>query len=343
MLARHYRFPNLCVTLALILFTTPQLTVAAHSADGPRPLYAANQFVPIGKLFSLGAVMIDGRALSGEQLLWGSEPVYAKEASASVQLGSVGDVLLYQGSLARLSLDVPPDRAFVAEPMLTVMVAAGEVAVSLKPAASARVVVGEAIYVASKGAKFKVRTADDERPIEVKVGTITIETPPQDPIFSLAWVQPYPLTNAPIPAPANKSVKHDKSVNLYALVRHRKKGSRPTPHLAFASYSSPQAGDVVADLEVEFCLRSDPTIGVFLPGRTACQKVFTNQDGIAEVEFKAGSKRGHSTLEATVVTSPVDSLAGEITVVKPPFFRWRNSLILAAAVDDRNGKERVAA
>src|SRR5437763_1127086 len=56
MLTCHYRFPKLCVTLVLILFTTPSLTVAALSGDGPRPSYAGNQFVPIGKLYALGAV-----------------------------------------------------------------------------------------------------------------------------------------------------------------------------------------------------------------------------------------------------------------------------------------------
>src|SRR5436853_2699000 len=140
MLVHHWLFPKLCVTVALALFATSSLALATHSGDGPRPLYAGGRLAPIGKLYSLGAVMIDGRTFSGEQLLWGGEQIYAKEASANVHLDGVGQVLLYRGSIARLLMSVPPDVAVIDEPVLTVVLSAGETAMSLNYNASARAV-----------------------------------------------------------------------------------------------------------------------------------------------------------------------------------------------------------
>ncbi|MFL6274537.1 MAG: hypothetical protein ACJ74G_04935 [Blastocatellia bacterium] len=332
MLVCCHRFAKLCVTVALILSTTAALATAAHSGDGPRRLVAAKPFVPIGKLFSLGAVMIDGRVLSGEQLLWGGEQVYAKEASAAVQLGGAGQLLLYRGSLARLSLDVPPDRTVVGEAALTVVVAAGEVAVSLEPAAGARIVVGDTTYRASRGAKFKVRTADLERPFELKAGVITKETLPQEARYIVTWLKVDPVTNKPIAqAPDHQKVRAKHTASRAAGAQKKPGTSGLVSVLSLAGYSPQQPDNLVPGLAISFCLESNPTIGRFVRSGQACETATTNQYGAAVVEFQAGSNRGRSTIQARVVSSPSDFKLGTIEVVKPAFWRWRNVLILAAA------------
>ena len=328
MLACHYRPPKLCVAFALIISTTASLATAAHSGDGPRRLYTANQFAPIGKLFSLGAVMIDGRALSGEQSLWGGEQVWAKEAGATVQLGSVGRVLLYRGSLARLSLDVPAEGAAIAEPVLTVVLAAGEVAVSLEAAAGARLVVGETIYRASRGAQFKVRTADRERPFDLKAGVITRETSPQHPRYDVGPVITDRLGRDIGKAPQKRQVRKQARTQMAVKLQEADSANPPrkTAFMAYQLQTSEQPAKGVVAVKVMFCL--EKPIGVFLPGNGLCQVVESNQYGVAVVEFQAGSNADTSRVTANVLPPSEGSWTGEIEVVG--LVPWKKVAILAA-------------
>jgi hypothetical protein len=333
MLACHYRFPKLCLAVALVLFTTSSLAVAAHSGDGSRPLYAGKRFVPIGKLYSLGAVMIDGRTLSGEQSLWGGEQIWAKEASANVHLDGVGQVLLYRGSMARLLMSVPLGRAVIDEPVLTVVVSAGEIAMSLDSDASARVVVNDTVFRASRGAKFRIHTADDERAFEVKTGVIIREALPQDQGYLVSWEAIDYRTNRPTgPSSGRNKVQTNKTTKIGVKAPPKSKVSRVFTNASFLNSPLPQSDQIIVGLEVRFCLVSDPTIGVFLPSRSSCEIGKVEPSGVAVVVFQAGPNKGSSTVRATVVSSPNDYKDGVIEVVKPPLWRGRNILILAAAL-----------
>lgn len=331
MLARHSRFPKLCKTLVLVLLTTSSLAVAAPSGNELRRLNTERSG-PIGKLYSLGAVIIDGHPRSGEQWLWGGEQVWAKEASVSIHLDGVGQVLLYRESLARLSMSATPDRAVNKESVLTVMVAMGEVAVSLMPDAGAHVVIGDTVYRASRGAKFKVRPAD-RRVFEVKDGEITKATPQQEPEYIVIPVLIDPKTNRPT-GPGPDSTQAEAKKQRSVAVQPKKKPTKTThlTNVLFAPQPGQQADSIVVGLRVEFCLESNPTIGYFTRSGSFCETAETDQDGVAKVVFQAGPNPGSSTVRASVVTAPRYFWLGRIEVVKGSgFWTPRNIIILAAA------------
>src|SRR5437773_3253987 len=61
-------------------------------------------FVPVGRVYSLGEISINGRRVRGEQMIWGSELVQTpNEASACVLLDSIGEVTLRCGSMVKLA------------------------------------------------------------------------------------------------------------------------------------------------------------------------------------------------------------------------------------------------
>lgn len=330
MLARHWLFPKLGVTVALVLFTTSSLALAAHTGERSRPLDAGGRLAPIGKLYSLGAVMIDSRTLSGEQLLWGGEQIWAKEASANVHLDGVGQVLLYRGSIARLLMSVSPDRAVTDEPVLTAVLSAGEIAMSLDSDASARVVVGDTIYRASRGAKFKVRTADDERAFDVKTGVITREALPQHARYDVSRVYTNRSGQDTGPAPQKKQVPKKKRAPDAVKLQELEPSKAPTK-ASFQTDSLQQPAKGIVGVKVKFCLVNNPTNSVFLPSRSVCETVETNRYGVAIVEFEAGPILGTSTIKAEVLSPSEGSWSGETEVVKGPT-DWKKVAILAAVI-----------
>jgi hypothetical protein len=339
MLAHHWLFPKLCVTVALVLFTTSSLAVAAHSSDGSRPLDAGGRLAPIGKLYSLGAVMIDGRTLSGEQSLWGGEQIWAKEASANIHLDGAGQVLLYKGSIARLATSTPARGAIEIESALSVFVSTGEIAVSLEPDFIAHITIGDDVFRASRGAKFKARTAGDESTFEMSLGEISIEALSSQIKYKIirvkrnnsrVWVDSHQKRidvqpNEPTLIPVRVTPQPRKTTTMISKTS-----------VALVGYQVGLTNQPLDGIEVEFCL-ADTTIGSIDPGGSRCRTVPTDSAGVASVVFTAGPNEGTSDITAKVVLSN-DSWTGTIVVKKaPPPHRLRNLLIVAAVAGGLGG------
>src|SRR5260221_7785126 len=65
-------------------------------------------FCPIGTVYSLGALSINGHPARGEQLLWNGDMLAASD-DARVLLGSIGEVRLTPGTAVRLTTRSPGD------------------------------------------------------------------------------------------------------------------------------------------------------------------------------------------------------------------------------------------
>jgi hypothetical protein len=333
------RFARLCVALALVPVIEPSVAFAGKARDGDPVSFAAGSgFEPIGTVYSLGSVMMNGRMFSGEQPLWGGEQLWAKDAGASVYLDRVGRVILFKGSIARLTSNRGHDNAGH-ESVLTVVLAVGQIAVSLEPEALGRVEVGDSVLRASRGSSFRVHFADGESTLKVERGVVIRD--PQRPraryLVTPVIVDP---NEKPIrTGPDRYSVAANKTLRLRVLLKPSLPASktssltvRPiTVRPMLAGYQLPEKDQPVAGIDVEFCLDT-PAIGSFFPRGSSCQTVSTNQFGVAVAEFRAGRDKGASKVKATVVVSRDDFWEGEIEVFKPPgIFRPRN-LIIGAAV-----------
>src|SRR5262249_33288967 len=93
----------LVVCLLLSILSRP---IQAKNSANERPivLHASAEIAPIGKLFSLGAVSINGITASGEQTLWGGELVQSfSENGAKVSFDSLGQITLKRGAIVRVA------------------------------------------------------------------------------------------------------------------------------------------------------------------------------------------------------------------------------------------------
>jgi hypothetical protein len=328
---------GLCLTLVMTCGLIPVNALADDLSAGKAFRMPAAAFVPIGSVYSLGEVSINGRRVYGEQVIWNGELLSVGEISAHVNLDQVGSVVLLKGSSARLLTaiaDNPPNRR---EAILTAVIDAGAVVISLQSDSVAYVEIGDSIVRSSRGSKFRVGIQEGEAVVEVERGEITSELPQPRPRYI---VKPAKLNllgkpTGPGPNTIPVSTDHFVSIPVSVEVKPQPTGGPPRQLQARAlrvAYQAVAASQPAVGIDVEFCLRTDPTIGSFVSTGAKCTTERTDQYGVAKAQFHAGNKKGTSTIRATVVSSQEDYWEGTIEVYKLGFWRLRNIIILAAAV-----------
>src|SRR5687767_7109758 len=98
-----YSVATLCfiLTLALVALTMPKPVYGDHrDEEKPIRLRAVAEMGPLGEVFSLGHVALNGKPSIGTQTIWGSELIQAmSENGASIALESLGTVTLKKGAM----------------------------------------------------------------------------------------------------------------------------------------------------------------------------------------------------------------------------------------------------
>lgn len=340
-MTRHTAGPGrVFLTAALIVSLTASLPCGVARADDPSPKRSfrigTTAFAPIGKVYSPGEVSINGRRVHGEQVIWNGELVSVGEISARVNLDQVGSVVLLKGSSARLLTSIASDPPNRREAILTAVVKAGAVVISLQSDSVACVEIGDSIVRSSRGSKFKVGIDGGEAVVEVERGEISNELQQPRPRY---LVKPVKLNARGIPigsGPNTIPVRTDHFVSIPVSVEVKPEPTGRPPRQLEAralrvAYQAVPGSQLALGIEVEFCLRTDPTIGSFVPTGGPCTTERTDQYGVAKAQFHAGDKKGTSKIRATVVSSKEDYWEGTIEVYKLGFWRLRNVVILAAA------------
>ena len=162
------------VILMMLFFAASlaPLPTVADGADEQRPIrfYASARFGPIAKVNcsvaavgGAGSVVIDGRAVAGEQSLWGGELIQATGgASARVSFDSIGEVSLPSGAAARLSTSVS-DSDGTGRNVIVAWLISGDMKLRLAGDAGAYVEAAGSAFTATTGAAFRVVINDEGR------------------------------------------------------------------------------------------------------------------------------------------------------------------------------------
>lgn len=291
----------------------------------------AAAFSPIGKVYSLGEVSINGHSASGEQLLWNGDLLEASEgATAKVTLDSIGLVMLERGATLRLATLV--SRAGETKsPVLIISLLSGKTMVHLGEDVSAYVEACESAFTASSGAKFRIEIRGNHTVTSVMGGNLT-----QELITSRTYH--VRLIKAVLSPTQDMEVKKGQTArNEYQVDKSETKKKKVGSDLRVSLRRGAESPEVQAAVEtpapgkrVQFTLGQN--IGELTPSTTT-----TDSQGRASVIFTARTL-GETDLTATVIDlkqtedekeDVIDKVV-HIRVVKAGFWT-RNKLLIAAA------------
>lgn len=178
------RFSATALLLAFILIIgiTPKSAFAdGGSNDTERPirLYASARFGPIGSIadtsFAKKAVVINGRAVYGEQVIWGGEFIQSRAGqSVRVSFDSIGQVTLADDAMVRFGTahGSPDDTG---RNILVASLMNGSLSVKLDDDAGARIEAAGSIFTASPNAHFRVNVKEGQAALARMAGTVMVE------------------------------------------------------------------------------------------------------------------------------------------------------------------------
>jgi hypothetical protein len=325
------RSTRLCLILVLIIGLIPKVA-RADDGDKNRPirLHATAAFGPIGTVYSLGGVLINGHSAYGDQIIWGGELLQVSDgASASVSLDSIGQVMLTRGTTLRLSARLVSSDEKTNGRVLIVSLIEGDINVQLQQGASAYIETCGSAFTATDEASFRIEIRGGQAAIKVIGGTVRTESPVTRRIYETQPVKP--------PTVAKVKPGSQTDVSAKAVSKSRQERGQLVAFRLNSGQANVQWVDegLQEGKKVEFKL-SDPTIGQFTPSDVA----ITNSQGIATVFFVAGRNRGLAEVTATVIDlidnddlkeTAVPGIVARIEVVKPRFWTKKKILIIAAA------------
>ncbi|MBI3649652.1 MAG: hypothetical protein HY231_01240 [Acidobacteria bacterium] len=304
-----YSMTTLCfiVAVALMALTLPKPARADNpDEDKPIRLRAVAESAPLGSLFSLGKVALNGKASSGEQTLWGSELIYAlSDNGASVDVEALASVTLKKGALVRLAKNTNANRDANLRGVLIASLVNGEVNVKLQEDASAYVQTCGRVFTSSKGAAFRVSAKDGVALVSAAYGTIEEQQP----------ATPKKYFVRPVGLGAQTSVRARSTRQIQVQVTDE--NDKPVP-----------------DIPIIFALGSAGagTLGSgSAAGATAT--VQTNAQGQATVQFTAGENASTTDITATVEGTRY-SWTGSLSVAAAGAGFWtplNTTLVIAGA------------
>src|SRR5262245_51522358 len=168
--------PSLLV-VCLMFSILPQ-PIQAKNGDDEKPilLHAVAEIAPIGKIFSLGAVSINGISASGEQTIWGGELLQSySENGAKVSFDALGQITLKRGAMLRVASSSVVLQDETMRGMLVASLLCGEMNVKLQPGVGAYIQSCGRIFTASSGASFRIIARAGYATAETIDGTVQIK------------------------------------------------------------------------------------------------------------------------------------------------------------------------
>ena len=180
------RFPSIALLLVFILIIgiTPKPAFAdGESRDTERPirLYASARFGPIGSIsdtsFANQSVVINGRAVYGEQMIWGGEFIQSRDGqSVRVSFDSIGEVTLADKAMVRFgtSHGSPEDTG---RNVLVASLMNGSLSVKLNRDAGAHVEAAGSRFTAAPNAQFRINVKEGMASLARMTGTVIVEQP----------------------------------------------------------------------------------------------------------------------------------------------------------------------
>lgn len=301
-----YSVATLCFTLALALvaLTMPK-PVYGDNGDEEKPirLRAVAEIAPLGEVFSLGNVALNGKPSIGKQTLWGSELIQAmSDNSASVSLEALGTVTLKKGALVRLARNTNANSDEANRGVLIASLISGEMTVKLQEGISAYVQSCGSVFTSSNGAAFRITVREGQAIARASFGNLEVQQPATQKKY---FVRPVGLG-------ATTSVRARSTRQIQVQVTDE--NDRPVP-----------------DIPIIFALGTAGA-GTLGTGAAAAATVSiqTNAQGIASVTFTAGESAATTEITATVENTRY-SWTGTLSVAKVGFFTPLNTTLLVVA------------
>jgi len=309
----RYSAIGMSLVAVLMISSLPRNVRAAGGADGEARirLHATAFEGPIGSVNAFGAININGKQVSGEELLWGGELIEATYGTGtSVSFDMIGSVTLGEGAAARFSAG----RSSAEEAGRRVLIASlvrGNLAIELHSDAGAYVEAGTARFTALGGASFRIAMQDGRAFLKTISGTVNTEPSQQGrPTYK---IRPVDELGRPVDLGRTLSVRARSTRNFQIQVTDE--NDKPIP-----------------DLPILFSLGS-PCLGSLGLGAGAGSSFKKNTDnkGIAAVPFIVGAAKCVGSLTAKVEGTNTE-FTQQVGVQRHSFWNTQNSLIVAGII-----------
>ena len=302
---------GMLLSAALMISSLPRNAHADNGAsdrDIPIRLHATAFAGPIGSVDAFASIAINGRRVSGEQVLWGGELVESSAvASARISFDSVGRATLTEGAAVRFAT-APSGVEATGRRLLIASLVRGNISIELDRDAGAYIEAAGARFTALRGASFRVGIQAGRAVMHAVSGTVNTETQAR-PTYK---IRPVDELGRPVDLGRTLSVRARSTRNFQIQVTDE--NDKPIP-----------------DLAILFSL-GDPCVGSLgaVAGGTSFKKN-TDNKGIAAVPFIAGAAKCLGSLIAKVEGTNVE-FTQQISVQRQGFWTTRNSLLVAAVV-----------
>ena len=276
-------------------------------------------FAPIGKVFSLGEIAINGHASGGEQPIWNGDLLQAPEGlTAQVAIDSVGRVALAGGTTARLALNVSISDDGLDNYTLMMSLTGGVATVTLLANASALVRAGTATFSVAPGSTFRAGIRADRTVLDVLEGGVEIESGAFKRTCSVSVAKYDPITNRETVIEIGKTIKTRKRKRTELALGSIIEDSDPprrenrvrsivgvSAHSSSSSESTQQSTRPGANRKLKVELKSQG-VGELVSATERGQEVtvVTGPDGKAKVTFQAGSRAASTIVTVMDVTEP---------------------------------------
>lgn len=297
-----------CLILVLICALVPKPARAEDKSQGrPIRLYATAESGPIGKVYSFGAFVIDGRPTYGELSIWGGELIQTVAGSSvSVDIDRVGRITLKNAAMARLATtltrrdDTGRHHVFVAS------LIDGDMRVKLKQDAAAYIESCGSVFTSSSGATFLIRTRNGKALLDIAMGEVDVQTSRRRTTIKATTVRldrnlpPVSIGAAPLDKKTGQTAQASSQWRKY----YEGTGTSGqlvsfTPRITMAGYEPAQqpaqTGEPAVNRTVRFHLEPD-TLGTIDP-----QGVTDPKDGVVTVTFTAARTEGSGHIVGEIV------------------------------------------
>ena len=307
----RYSAIGMSLIAVLMISSLPRNVHAAGGGDGePRIRLHATAFDgPIGSVNSFGSINLNGRKVTGEELLWGGELIEAAHGTGtSASFDSIGSVTLGEGAAARFSA-AHSSTEDAGRRVLVASLVRGNVAIELHSDAGAYVEAGTARFTALRGASFRIAMHDGRAVLNTISGTVNIEQQGR-PTYK---IRPVDDLGRPVDLGRTLSVRARSTRNFQIQVTDE--NDKPIP-----------------DLPILFSL-GNPCLGSLGLGAAAGSsfRKKTDNKGIAAVPFVVGAAKCIGSLSAKVEGTNTE-FTQEVGVQRHSFWNTQNSLIIAGIV-----------
>ena len=296
-----YRHPKagLCLVLVLMCALFPKPSRAAGD-DRPIRLFATAESGPIGKAYSLGAFVIDGRTAYGEIAIWGGELIEtAASSSVNIEIEAAGRITLKNQAIARLAATGFRRSEAGVHRLLVASLFEGDMAVRLQQGATAYIESCGSEFTSSIGARFEISTRNGRAFLDTVTGSVEIQTS-RRPLIKARTVRlginrPIPIATTPIQRKTGQSAQASTQWLKY-YDRTSGQTFSTAPNIVLAGYTPSQTTqneEPVQNRTVRFRLEP-PTLGVITPERQ------TDAQGIVIADFTAANTQGQGFIVAAI-------------------------------------------